>query len=68
MKQLFLLAAGLLLAASQLPAQMITGLVQQPDGKAAEFATVTLHQSSDSALVKGTVTGSDGAFEIGGVS
>ncbi len=64
MKQNFLLTAGLLLAALQINAQTINGLVKQPDGKVAEFATVTLHQAKDSSLVKGAITGTEGTYEM----
>jgi len=68
MKQNILLAAGLLFFYFGLNAQKINGLVKQPDGKAAEFATVTLHKSADSTLVKGAITGTDGAYEMSGVA
>ena len=68
MKQTFLLTAGLLLAALHLNAQKISGLVKQPDGKVAEFATVTLHQAKDSTLVKGAITGTDGTYEMSGAA
>jgi ferric enterobactin receptor len=45
-------------------AQKINGLVQESNGEAASYATITLHKSADSMLVKGAITGDDGAFEI----
>lgn len=52
------------LLASVANAQKINGLVQESNGEAASFATITLHKSADSTLVKGAITGDDGAFEI----
>ena len=49
-------------------AQKINGLVQQANGQPVEFATVTLHKSQDSTLVKGALTGEDGRFEIAEVA
>lgn len=49
-------------------AQKINGLVQQSNGQPVEFATVTLHKSQDSTLVKGALTGEDGRFEIAEVA
>ncbi|HOY06597.1 MAG TPA: TonB-dependent receptor, partial [Saprospiraceae bacterium] len=49
-------------------AQKINGLVQQSNGQPVEFATVTLHKSQDSTLVKGALTGEDGRFEIADVT
>lgn len=54
------------LFASVANAQKINGLVQESNGAAASYATVTLHKSLDSTLVKGAITGDDGAFEIAG--
>lgn len=68
MKQILLLSMSILLATLHLNAQKISGLVQQPDGKVAEFATITLHKVSDSTLVKGAITGEDGAYEINGAA
>ncbi len=45
-------------------AQTITGKATQPDGKPADFATVTLHKAADSSVVTGAITGEDGSFEI----
>jgi hypothetical protein len=69
MKSTFFLSFLILLfAANAALAQKITGLVQEANGQAAGFSTVTLHKSSDSTLVKGAITGEDGAFELNGVS
>lgn len=54
----------LLLATNFLFGQNISGKVIESSGSPAGFATVTLHQANDSSLVKGAVTGEDGAFEI----
>lgn len=51
-----------------LNAQSIQGKLLLPDGKVAEFATVTLHQANDSTVVKGAITGTDGAYELTGIS
>jgi len=67
MKQILLAAAAFCMSFA-LNAQKINGLVKQPDGKPAEFATVTLHQIADSSLVKGAITGTEGDYEIGGVT
>ena len=47
--------------------QKITGRVLLHDGAAAEYATVTLHQAADSALVKGAMTDVSGAYELTGI-
>lgn len=59
-------AAILLSATAQ--AQTIKGFVKQTDGKPVEFATVTLHKATDSTLVKGAMTGSDGGYDIQGAA
>lgn len=47
------------------PSGTIRGLVQdQQSQQAIEFATIAIHQSSDSALLTGGVTNEQGAFEI----
>lgn len=51
-----------------LSAQKIAGTVVEANGQSAGFATVTLHKSADSSLVKGTITGEDGAYELLGAS
>jgi hypothetical protein len=68
MKQFLLPALIFLGALSEANAQKINGLVQQSNGQPVEFATVTLHKSQDSTLVKGTLTGEDGRFEIAQVA
>lgn len=62
----FLPFFALLLAASVVSAQKISGSVLEPNGQPAGFATVTLHKSTDSTMVKGAITGDDGTFEIVG--
>jgi len=57
-----------LLSSATLSAQKISGTVAQSGSLPAEFATITLLQALDSSLVKGTVTGTDGAFELNGVA
>ncbi len=49
-------------------AQSIIGKGVQPDGKPADFATVTLHKAADSTVVTGAITGEDGSFEIKNVT
>ncbi len=67
MKSIFFLPVLVLsMAVSVVSAQKISGSVKEPNGQPATYTTVTLHQSSDSALVKGAITGDDGAFEISG--
>ena len=61
-----LLALILLSATAQ--AQTIKGFVKQTDGKPVEFATVTLHKVTDSTLVKGAMSGTDGGFDIQGAA
>lgn len=60
----FLFGLAVLCAATTLHAQKISGRVAQPDNKAVEFATVTLHLASDSSLVKGAITDEHGHFEF----
>lgn len=67
MKSFFLFLLTLL-AAVAVQAQKITGRVLQADGAPAEFATVTLHLAADSTLVKGTITGANGQYELSGVA
>ena len=69
MKSIFFLPVLVLsMAVSVVSAQKISGAVKEPNGQPATYATVTLHQSSDSALVKGAITGDDGEFEIYGAA
>lgn len=49
-------------------AQKIAGTVLEAGGQPAGYATVTLHNATDSALVKGAITGDDGTFEIQGAA
>jgi iron complex outermembrane recepter protein len=46
----------------------ISGTIRQPDGKPAEFATLTLRKAIDSTVVKGALAGDDGSYEITNVS
>ena len=66
MKPIFLFLSAALFSQA-VSAQKITGRVLLHDGKAAGFATVTLHQANDSALVKGAITGETGNFELRGI-
>ncbi len=68
MKPFLLFVFAFILLAGTLSAQKISGTVEQTGAVPAEFATVTLLQAADSSLVKGTVTGTDGAFEFSGVA
>ncbi|MEO6036816.1 MAG: TonB-dependent receptor, partial [Saprospiraceae bacterium] len=68
MKHFLLSSLALLSLAGTLSAQKISGTVEQSGAVPAEFATVTLLQASDSSLVKGTVTGTDGTFELRGLA
>ncbi len=64
----FILSFSIFLIAFQsLSAQTIRGKVILSDGKPAAYATVTLHNTIDSALVKGALTGEQGDFELNGV-
>jgi iron complex outermembrane recepter protein len=45
-------------------AARIVGLLQQPDGQPAEYATLALRKTTDSTTVKGALTGDDGTYEI----
>ena len=47
-----------------LQAQSIQGQAFQSNGKPADFATITLLNAVDSAVVTGAITGEDGRFEI----
>jgi iron complex outermembrane recepter protein len=62
-----LLVAGVL-SVPVLHAQAIRGAVLDPSNAPASFATITLHTAKDSALVKGTVSGDDGAFDFRGIA
>lgn len=68
MKHLLLPILLFLGVISSATAQKISGLIQQSNGQPVEFATVTLHTSKDSALVKGTLSGDDGRFEMTGIA
>ena len=64
MKLFLLPILAFVVALTSTNAQTINGLIQQKNGQPAEFATVTIHKSQDSTLVKGALTGEDGRFEI----
>ena len=68
MKQILLPLLALATAFTTVNAQKINGLVLQANGQPVEFATVTIHVSKDSTLVKGALTGEDGRYEITSVS
>jgi hypothetical protein len=68
MKTFLVSAALFFLCLTATFAQKINGTIVLPDGKPAQFATVTLHHAKDSALVKGALTGEDGAFEFSEVA
>jgi len=68
MKPIYLSLLAVILLHTALSAQKITGRVLQSDGKPAEFATVTLQNTLDSMLVKGTITGENGAYELSGIT
>lgn len=68
MKQICRTLLVAVLLPSALSAQKIAGRVLQSDGKPAEFATVTLRNAPDSVVVKGAVTGADGAYELNGAA
>ena len=67
MNNLLLPLAALLCLSFSVQAQKINGVLLQADGKAAEYATITLHQAADSSLVKGAITGASGEFEFSGI-
>lgn len=46
------------------PDYRITGVVNDERGLPVNFATVALYNQSDSVLITGTITGTDGGFEI----
>ena len=68
MKTFLLYILTFLCLTGSLSAQKISGTAEQTGSIPAEFATVTLLQAADSVLVKGTVTGTDGAFELSGIA
>lgn len=68
MKQFLLPLLALVAVFNTVNAQIISGLVQQSNGHPVEFATVTLHKSQDSTLVKGALSGIDGRYEISGAT
>ncbi len=43
---------------------VVRGMVQDENSQPIEFANITLHQSQDSALVKGALSQEDGTFQI----
>ncbi len=62
-----LLGLAFLLSATAANAQKISGLVHEPSGEPAGYATVTLHKIADSTLVTGAFTGEDGSYEMPGI-
>lgn len=64
MKPIYLSLLAVALLQTAMSAQKISGRVLLGDGKPAEFATVTLRNAPDSSLVKGTITGENGAYEL----
>ncbi len=58
----------LLFAPVIIQAQSITGLVNDPSGKGASFASVGLYLAKDSSLVKGAATDGDGKYAIEGMT
>jgi len=64
MKNILLFAVILIFGNTFLSAQIISGIIRQTNHNPAEFATVTLRNATDSMVVKGVITGSDGTFDI----
>ncbi len=58
----------LLFAPVLLKAQSITGVINDPSGKGASFASVGLYLAKDSSLVKAAATDGDGKYEIEGIA
>lgn len=63
-----LLGLAFLLSKTAANAQKISGLVHEPSGEPAGYATVTLHKTADSTLVTGAFTGEDGSYEMPGIA
>ncbi|MFW5756736.1 MAG: carboxypeptidase-like regulatory domain-containing protein, partial [Tangfeifania sp.] len=62
---IFILNLGILSVVAQ-PAFKIEGSLQAKNSnEAIPFATIALHQTSDSSLVSGTISNADGNFELG---
>lgn len=64
----FFYLALIMMSSSQLNAQKISGSVQLPDGKPAEFTAVMLLRAKDSTLAKGAVTDEKGKYEMEGIT
>lgn len=64
MRNLVLLFVCTILSTSVTLAQSIKGKVNNTAGEPIPFANVTLHQKTDSTLISGTTTNSDGNFEM----
>ena len=64
MNQKLIVAALCLTAMTQTMAQNITGKVMDAKGEPLAFANVVLLNRTDSAFVKGAVSGEDGSFVI----
>lgn len=64
----FLLVACFFALVQTLSAQSVKGFIKDAQGAPVAYATVTLHQAKDSALVKGALSGDDGAYNIDGIS
>jgi len=62
--KIFFFSFFLLLSVTAAMAQKIDGKVMQADGSAAGYATVTLHLSLDSTLIKGALSGESGEYEF----
>lgn len=64
----FFCLALIMMSSHQLNAQKISGSVQLPDGKPAEFTAVMLLRAKDSTLAKGAVTDEQGKYEVENIS
>lgn len=67
MKHLLSLITMLLVISTSLQAQCIKGKVCEENGSPLEFVNVVVRTLPDSAFVAGSVTDSDGTFEVNGV-
>ena len=61
---IFILNLGVLSVIAQSGFKIEGSLQSKNNGETVPFATVALHQSSDSALVSGTITNADGIFRL----
>lgn len=59
-----LLIMNFLILPIVLMAQVVSGRVNDTEGKPISFANVVLLQKADSTLILGTATNQDGCFEI----